>query len=470
MTATAAPQGGGVTSGLSLAVVRAALPEAEIWPREAPDLPIGAVTHDSRLALPGTLFVALRGARDGHTFIPDAAARGAVAALGERPVDEIDARGLQAYIRVADALAGLQRLAAHWRARRPVAVVGVTGSVGKTSTKDLIAHTLGCRWTVLRSSGNYNNEIGLPLTLLALRAEHQVAVLEMGMYAAGEIALLCELARPRVGVVTNVGPVHLERLGSLDAIAAAKAELVQALPADGDAILNGDDERVRAMAHRSMARVLTYGYGRACDVRLTEVVSYGLDGLALRLETPAGALDVRTPLAGTHHAYTAAAATATALALGMELAEIAAALATAPATLRLAVHRLPSGATVLDDTYNASPASVLAALDLLANCAGRRVAILGDMFELGAAEEEGHRAVGRRAAHVVDELWAIGERARWIAEAAQEQGLAAVYHRATKAEIGYQTRPGDVVLLKASRGMRFEELVERLTAAGAARQ
>ncbi|MBI4505251.1 MAG: UDP-N-acetylmuramoyl-tripeptide--D-alanyl-D-alanine ligase [Chloroflexi bacterium] len=456
-----------MTNGLTLATVRAALPDAEVWPPDAPALAIAAVTHDSRLATPGALFVALRGARDGHTFIADAVARGAVAALGERPLAEVDAPGLRAYVRVPDALAGLQRLAAHWRAGLSAAVVGVTGSVGKTSTKDLIAHVLGRRWAVLRSSGNYNNEIGLPLTLLALRAEHRVAVLEMGMYAAGEIALLCALARPTIGVVTNVGPVHMERLGSLEAIAAAKAELVEALPSDGQAILNGDDERVRAMAGRTAARVLTYGRGSTCDVRLVEVVTHGLDGLGLRIEMPAGRLDVRTPLAGAHHAYTVGAATATALALGMQLAEIGAALDSAPATLRLTTHRLPGGALVLDDTYNASPASVLAALDLLATCTGRRVAILGDMFELGEAEELGHRAVGRRAAAVVDELWAVGERARWITEEARAHGLGAVHLCAAKAEVDYVPRPGDAVLLKASRGMRFEELVERLLAVGA---
>jgi UDP-N-acetylmuramoyl-tripeptide--D-alanyl-D-alanine ligase len=369
---------------------------------------------------------------------------------------------LRAYVRVADALDGLQRLAAAWRAQMPVAVVGVTGSVGKTSTKELVAHVLGRRWEVLRNTGNYNNEIGLPLTLLELRPRHAVAVLEMGMYAIGEIALLARLARPRVGIVTNVGPVHLERLGSLDAIARAKGELVEALPAGGCAVLNGDDERVRRMTERTAANVLTYGKGPGCDVSIVKLESRGLDGLTLSLATPAGTLEVRTPLGGAHHAYTVAAATGAALALGMGLDEIAVALEDAPPTLRTVIHRLPQGGLLIDDTYNASPASVIAALDFLAECRGRRVAILGDMFELGVAEEEGHRQVGRRAAAVVDELWAVGERARWIAEEARAAGLAAVHWRATKEEIAYRPRSHDVVLLKASRGMRFETLVAAL--------
>lgn len=447
---------------LTLATVRAALPDAEVFPHDAANFELTGVTHDSRLAQPGALFVALRGARDGHTFIRDAVARGAVAALGSRPPTEITTDGLCAYVRVRDTLDGLQRLAAYWRAQHCVTVVGVTGSVGKTSTKELVAHVLGSRWAVLRTSGNYNNEIGLPLTLLALQSVHQVAVLEMGMYAAGEIALLARLAHPRVGVVTNIGPVHLERLGSLEAIAAAKAELVEALPPDGYAVLNGDDERVRMMARRTRASVVTYGRRARCDVAIVKLESYGLEGLALSLATPVGTLDVRTPLAGAHHGYTVAAATAVALALGMDLADIAKALEDAPRTLRMAVHRLANGALLLDDSYNASPASVIAALDVLAECRGRRVAVLGDMFELGTAEEEGHRRVGRHAATVVDELWTVGERARWIADEARAAGLAAVHWRATKEEVGYRPRSHDVVLLKASRGMRFETLVAAL--------
>jgi UDP-N-acetylmuramoyl-tripeptide--D-alanyl-D-alanine ligase len=350
---------------------------------------------------------------------------------------------------VPDTLAALQRLAAGRRERRRAKVIGVTGSVGKTTTKEILAAVLSTRYSVLKNEANYNNEIGLPLTLLKLGRGHQRAVLEMGMYALGEIRTLCEIARPEVGVVTNVGPSHLERLGSMEAIAAAKSELPESLPPQGYAVLNADDPLVMAMRDRTRAQVLTYGTSERAGVRATEIASRALEGVAFRLHWRGAAVAVETPLPGRHIVSNALAAAAAALAGGMTLDEVATALASASVPLRLAVHRGKHGCTVLDDSYNASPASVAAALDLLAEIPGRRIAVLGDMAELGEAEEEGHRAAGRRAAETADIVHAVGERSRLIADAARASGHGAVHHWPDKESVAQalvrDLRPDDVV-------------------------
>lgn len=421
---------------------------------------------DSRQVQPGDLFFALRGEHhDGHDFVDEAVARGATGLVGERP---LEARPEVAVFQVSDSLAALQRLAAHWRARHDVRVVGVTGSVGKTTCKELVAAVLGARWPVLKNEANLNTEIGLPLTLLQLTPEHQRAVLEMAMYGPGEIALLCRIARPQIGVVTNVGPVHLERLRSLGAIAAAKAELVQALPPDGAAVLNGDDPRVAAMASRPKARVLFFGQSQQCHVRGGDLVSRGLDGISFRLSYGDASAQVEAPLPGRHHLYPALAAAAVGLAEGMALADVAAALREAQPELRLRVLPGPNGATILDDSYNASPQSMLAALDLLAELPGRRIALLGEMRELGAVEEEGHRQVGQRAAACADLLLVVGERARPLYEAAQTTGPAEVRFLASAQEVAPilrdELQPGDYLLVKASRALALESVIDALVA------
>jgi len=288
----------------------------------------------------------------------------------------------------------------------------------------------------------------------------------MGMYALGEIRALCEIARPEVGVVTNVGPSHLERLGSLEAIAAAKAELPESLPPQGYAVLNADDPLVMTMAERTRARVLTYGISEGADVRAGDIVSRGLEGVAFRLHWRGQTGQVETHLPGRHIVSNALAAAAVGLAGGMPLAEVAQALAGAEVPLRLQVHRGRNGCTLLDDTYNASPASMAAALDLLAEIPGRRIALLGDMAELGAASREGHLATGRRAAETADIIHAVGEEAQLIADAAREGGHGAVHHWSTKEQaaeaVAAALRPDDVVLLKASRAMAFETLLDVL--------
>jgi UDP-N-acetylmuramoyl-tripeptide--D-alanyl-D-alanine ligase len=423
------------------------------------------VVVDSRRAGKGDLFVALPGERqDGHAFVADAVARGARGVL-VRELPEALPAGVAAFV-VPDTLLALQRLAAGRRDRRHAKVIGITGSVGKTTTKELVAGVLSTRYRVLKSEANYNNEIGLPLTLLRLTERHQRAVLEMGMYALGEIRTLCEIARPQIGIVTNVGPSHLERLGSLEAIAAAKAELAESLPPHGFALFNADDPLVRAMADRTRAQPLFYGLAGGADVRATEIASRGLDGVSFRLHWGGASAQVETSLPGRHIVSNALAAAAAGLADGMTLTDVAGALAAAQVPLRVQVHRARGGGTILDDTYNASPASVSAALDLLAEIPGRRIAVLGDMAELGAASREGHLAVGRRAAETADVIHAIGEEAGLIAQAAREAGHRDVHHWPTKEAacdaLAEDLRPDDVVLLKASRAIALETLLEAL--------
>jgi UDP-N-acetylmuramoyl-tripeptide--D-alanyl-D-alanine ligase len=418
---------------------------------------------DSRKAGRGDIFVALKGERvDGHEYVADAALRGAAAAIVERPVEADIAQ----YV-VPDALAALQRLARNRREARPqLKVVAVTGSVGKTTTKELTAAVLGTRYPLLRNEGNLNSEIGLPLVLLELTQRHRRAVLEMAMWAPGEIALLCEIAQPATGIVTNVGPSHMERLGSMDAIADAKAELLNALPADGVAVLNADDTRVAAMADRTPAHVITFGLRADADVRAEEIESRGLAGVHFTLVHGSERAPVYSRLPGRAMVHNALAAAAAAITDGLELDDIAAALSEAQIPARLTAHKGRCGSLIIDDTYNASPASMRAALDLLGEVPGRKFAVLGDMRELGEAEDEGHREVGAYAAGIADVIFAVGDLGRTIGEAALAAGHADVRIVADKGEIARalipQLETGDVVLLKASRALELETVLEEL--------
>ena len=417
---------------------------------------------DSRQARPGDLFFALRGENvDGHDYVGAAFAAGASGAVIARPVE---APANAALFHVSDPLNALQRLASNWRARHDVRVVGVTGSVGKTTAKELIAAVLSRRYTVLMSEANLNTEIGIPLTLLNLRAKHQRAVLELAMYLPGDITLLAQITGPTVGVVTNVSPVHLERVRSFGRIVAAKAELIEALPSDGLAVLNGDDARVAAMARRTRARSILYGTSEQCDIRATSVSGRGLDGFSFALHAQGQSIQIDCPLPGKHHVYAALAATAVALNDGMSLNEIADALHEAKLDLRLTVRPGPHGSTLIDDSYNASPASMIAALDLLSETRGRRVALLGHMRELGTAEAAGHEAVGRHAATTCDILFVVGGDASTLAEAARGAGHADVRWLAAPEEastaLNRELRSGDVCLIKASRAVGLETVVE----------
>jgi UDP-N-acetylmuramoyl-tripeptide--D-alanyl-D-alanine ligase len=427
---------------------------------------------DSRRVTPGTLFVALPGERtDGHRFAAEAVASGAVAVIVEREV-ALPPGADAAIVRVADSLRALQDLAAWWRERFAVRVVGITGSTGKTLAKEVTADVLARTLGVLRNEGNLNSETGLPMTLLRLEPAHQVAVLEMGMYTIGEITRLVEIAKPEVGVVLAVHPTHLERAGSLERIAQAKSELPRGLPVGGLAVLNADDPRVAAMAAQTPADVRTFGLGEGADVRAVDVASEGLAGVAFTLRAPWGEQRIRSAAPGRHLVPHALAAAAVAEHFAVPLAEVAAALeAGSHAPHRMVLEELPSGATLVDDTYNASPVSVGAALDFLAETpvAGRRLAVLGDMLELGPDERALHERIGTRAAAVLDGLVTVGERGRWIADAARAAGLARVETApdadaaAPVVDQALNPAAGDVLLVKGSRGIALDRLVAALT-------
>jgi UDP-N-acetylmuramoyl-tripeptide--D-alanyl-D-alanine ligase len=441
---------------------------------------------DSRQVTPGGLFIAMDGeSQDGHDYVADAFERGAIAALVEKDVpleaNSIDLRKpLTAQLkqeleppfilRVTNTLEALQTAAMIWRAQSEARVIGITGSVGKSTTKELIADVLSRRYKTVRSPGNLNNEIGLPLSLLRLTDAHERAVLEMGFYIPGEIALLCDIAKPQIGVVTNVSQVHLERAGSMDAIVRGKGELVEALPPtpEGVAILNYDDPLVREMAGRTQARVFYYGISPEADLWASDVEGLGLEGLRCVVHHGEDAIHCRVPLLGRHSVHTILRAASVGIVEGLSWSEIIGGLQDTHSQLRLVAVQTTSGALLLDDTYNAAPTSVIAALNLLDDLDGRKIAVLGDMLELGEFEERGHRMVGARAAQVVDLLITVGERAKWIATEARTArlGESQVVVLETSDDVieylGDKVGEGDVVLVKGSRGMRLDQIVTAL--------
>lgn len=433
------------------------------------DRPIRGAAVDSRLVEPGQVFVALPGERvDGHAFLAQAIERGAAALVVTRPVPSPDALGDVTVVRVANGLAALGALAGAWRQRFDPIVVGVTGSIAKTSTKEAIAAVLARGFRTLRSEGNQNNEIGLPLTVLRMGPEHEAAVLEMGMYVGGEIAELARIARPRIGVVTAVQPVHLSRIGSIEAIEAAKGELLEALPRDGTAVLNADDRIVRRMGHRTTARVVTYGFDESADVSAEAIESAGLAGMRFVLRVEGARQPVAMPTLGRLSVHNALAAAAVGRVTGLSLEEIAAGLADGWSAPHRAQIIQAGGVTLVDDSYNASPRSVVAALELLKGLPGRRGAVLGEMLELGDASEDGHRTVGEAAARTVDWLVVVGRDAAPIAEGALDAGMdpariaTARDGDAVLATLPTRLRTGDVVLIKASRGIGLDRLVDGL--------
>jgi UDP-N-acetylmuramoyl-tripeptide--D-alanyl-D-alanine ligase len=444
------------------------------------------VERNSRNVQQGDLFIAIRGERfDGHDFVPDAAAQGAIAALVAREwADRQEGAPPLPLLVVDDPVTALQQLAAARRDALGLTVVGITGSVGKTSTKEVVAAVLGQRFAVYRSPGNMNSEIGLPLSLLEIEPGTEIAVLEMGgAYAFGELALLASIAKPSIAVVTNVYPVHLERMGTIEAIARTKAELVEAVPEHGVAVLNGDDERVRAMAPLCRGRVITVGLGQHNDIRASHVRTKGLEGSNFWLHLEGEPLKLKVPLVGGHAVDLALAAIAVGHALGMHISEMLPGFDDPGIQVRLLIQPGPRNSRLIDDTYNASAPSVLSALGLLQELqpTNRRIAVLGDMRELGSATEHEHRVVGRRAAEVVDLLVTYGELARVIASEAAE--VAEVDGRSISVTsfdldqrrelldfLQTQLQDGDVVLLKGSRGLQMEEFVKALRGDIAAEQ
>ncbi|MGH2379301.1 MAG: UDP-N-acetylmuramoyl-tripeptide--D-alanyl-D-alanine ligase, partial [Candidatus Limnocylindria bacterium] len=369
-----------------------------------PSLTFRGGAFDSRILEPGTLFFALRDARDGHDFVADAFTRGALGAVVERVPGGLGEDAL--LVEVASVPHSLRRLAEAVRADRPIPAVGITGNVGKTTAKQAAVATLGSRFRVLASASSFNNEIGVPLTFLAQEPTHEVAVIELGFYVPGEIADLCGLVRPTVGVITAIPdrPVHYSRTPSVEAIAAGKAELIEALPEDGVALLNADDARVRSLASRTRARVVLFGESGDAALRATDVHQQGLEELRFTVGYRGERAEARMPMPGRHFVVAGLAAIGAAVELGVPLEEAALALATMePPDHRMRVHRTDV-VTVLDDSYNASPAAVEAALALLRGVAGRRVAVVGDMRELGALSQAAHEDAGRDAARSADVL------------------------------------------------------------------
>lgn len=442
---------------------------------------------DSRQVIPGGLFVAIQGENvDGHAYVTQAFKRGAVAAIIEHEIAEpfalLDMRKNLPYgesitlpqpplcLLVNNSVAALQQIAAHWRRQLNIRVIGITGSVGKSTTKEAIAQVLSQRYITLKSAANLNNEIGLPLNVLRLTSGHQRAVLEMGFYVPGEIKQLCDIALPQVGVLNNIGTVHAERAGSQEMIALGKGELVEALPPapEGVAVLNYDDPWIRPMKSRTSARVFYYGMTPEADLWVDDVESMGLEGLRLRLHYKNETLHLRVPMIGRHSVETVLRATAVGLVEGLTWDEIVRGLQENQAQLRLSAVRAQSGALIIDDTYNASPESTLAALNLLEDLQGRKIAVLGDMLELGQYEREGHEKVGIRAAQVVKILVTFGARAHVIANAARQAGMSkrAVLEYEDSSEVVAWLREhltaNDSVLIKGSHGLHMEHIVEAL--------
>lgn len=450
---------------------------------------IRSVVIDSRKAEEGSLFIAFAGERvDGHDFVGEAFSKGAVASIVERrvkdaanvldlrpgaeiPEDKLVSASMPVCLIVENALEALQALGKRWRRQfANLRVIGITGSVGKTTTKELTHAVLSQRFVTLKSEGNYNNEIGLPLSLLQLTDRHQRAVLEMGMYTSGEIADLCDWARPHVGLVTIVGSVHMEWLGSIEAIAAAKQELVEALPPAplGSAILNIDDPLVMAMAEHTEATIVTYGLNPKADFWADNIVSMGLDGIRFTLHSGPNVMNVQVPLLGRHSVHTALRATAVGIVEGMDWEAVIFGLQSLTSQLRLVAVPGPRNSIILDDTYNSSPESAIAALNLLADLNGRRVAVLGDMLELGPVEEQSHRLIGRRVKAVAQILIVVGELGRLIGEEACLVGMpqeAVFFAEETDEAVDELRRiiqTEDVVLVKGSRGARLDRIVDEL--------
>ena len=421
---------------------------------------------DSRTLRPGDLFFAVRGPRfDGHTFIERAWDFGAAGVVAERTwAAAHEARG--ALFAVDDVARGLRELAADARRRWGRPIVGVTGSNGKTTTKDAIAALLARRFRVSKSEGNLNNDLGLPLSLLRADEASEAGVFEMGMNHRGEIARLARIAAPTVGVVTNVSEAHVEYFSSADEIALAKRELIEALPADGTAVLNADDERVRAFRDVHGGPVVTFGAGDGADFQATRIETLGAEGVRFVLRRKGSAESVRfqSGLIGRHNAVNLAAALATASVFGIDSPDLLDAVgALRPASRRGETSRL-GGALIVDDCYNANPRAMEAMLAMLADTrAERRIAVLGEMRELGERSEELHRQAGRAAAeHGIDLVLGVTGAARYIVDEAVRRGLpesrTVFFEQPADAGeyVANSLRPGDAVLFKASRGVALE--------------
>ena len=438
---------------------------------------VNGLTTDSRNVEPGMAFVAILGERtDGHDHIPEALSCGARAVLVTRDSDSIVSAIEAAHereaavVRVQDALAAVQDLAIYHRNRLFCPVIGVTGSTGKTTTKDFLQNVLSLHSRVVATQGNQNNELGVPFTILRAGADTDILVVEMAMRGLGQIARLCEIARPTAGLVTNVGTSHLEMLGSQEAIASAKSELVRGVPDDGRVFLNADDPTTPVLAEETMAQVVTYGLREDADVRADDI---GIDEescASFRLHTSVGEREIHLAVPGRHNVYNALAAAAVSLYLEVSLDDVAEGLSSAQAgEMRMQLFQSASGVHVINDAYNANPSSMRAAIETLSEMQtdGERIAVLGDMAELGSLTELAHFRIGEEIARLpIGVLVTVGEKARRIADGARVEGMdeANIRPCATPEEasevLDDLLEPSDVVLVKASRVMGLERVVE----------
>ncbi len=421
------------------------------------------VSTDSRALAAGDLFVALAGETfDGHDYVATAQQAGAAGAVVSRAVEaEIP------QLLVADTERALGRIGAHNRLLYRGPLVAITGSSGKTTAKNLVSAVLSQRGSTLATEGNYNNEIGVPLTLLRLSPEYEFAVVEMGAAKRGDIAWLCELGRPTVSLLLNAMPAHLEGFGSLEGIVQTKGEIFDGLDASGFAIINADQPWAAGWRARAgEATVIDFGLEQPAAVTASEIRARGVNGMSFNLHTPAGDGAVELALPGKHNVANALAATAVGLACGLQLEEISAGLQAAqPVAGRLASSLSPAGATVVDDCYNANPGSVRAAIDLLAACEGRRTLVLGAMRELGERSESLHAEIGSYAAKVgIDSLWGVGPELEATVAAFGPKGRWFADCEAAIAALPGQFGADDTVLVKGSRGARMERVLQALTA------
>ncbi|MCZ2108150.1 MAG: UDP-N-acetylmuramoyl-tripeptide--D-alanyl-D-alanine ligase [Dehalococcoidia bacterium] len=432
---------------------------------EGPLRDIRGGAADSRLVKPHDLFTAFPGENvDGNRFVADALRAGAVAAICEqRPAGEWPDKTI---IVTPDTTRAVAELAQAWRRSVAPRVIGITGTVGKTTAKDLVAAAVSARFRTHKSAGNFNSREGLPLALMSLEREHEVSVLELAMDSVGEILYLCEIAEPEIGIVLNVGLTHVEKLGSIEAIQREKLSLARYLGRDGTAILNLDDPRIAPVEVELDSHVLSFGESDGAALRRGPVTNRALEGTSFEVTYEGARAQVHSPVPGEHTVPAALAAIGACLALGMTLDEAAIAVNGADVGGRARMLASDRGATIIDDRYNSSPASLAGALDMLSRLPGRRIALLGRMAELGTFEESEHRKAGETAARSCDLLVCSGPVCRPMAEAAAGAGLHEVHWFATKEEAASFVREilrrGDYVLVKASRGEAFETLLPLL--------
>lgn len=428
-------------------------------------LEVTAITTDSRKVEEGCLFVPIVGERvDAHKFIPDVMAKGALATLSEKPLENADFP----YILVESTLQAVKDIAEFYLEQLQIPVVGITGSVGKTSTKEVIASVLKEKYRTLKTQGNFNNELGLPLTVFRLREEHEIAVLEMGINHFGEMSRLAKIAKPQTCVITNIGTCHLENLGDRDGVLKAKTEVFAYLRPDGNIILNGDDDKLATVQEYNGIRPVFFGLDAGYGVYADNLVSHGLLGTSCRIHLGEDAFDVQVPVPGRHMVYNALAAAAAGRIYGLTKEQIKAGIESLETISGRFKILETDGLMIVDDCYNANPMSMKASLDVLKDADGRRVAILGDMGELGRDEIALHEEVGEHAGNCgIDVCICVGTLCKYMADRAKAANpeLCVIYEpdrESLLAHLGGYIQKGDTVLVKASHFMKFEEVVKAL--------